>query len=412
MATPIVILIILGCAAYQFQKGTIFKAMTTLIIAVSASIVAFGYFELLADFFISKGSNSKYPSIVPWAQPMCFTLLFILTFAILQTAALQLTKIPVDFGDLPEKIGRPIIGVFLGLFLSGLLLTALAMSPLPSKYPYQRFDARSPSPQKPENVLLNPDGFATGWFSLVSNGSFRAIRNPRSFATIHPAYIDQLFLNRHNDSEEIPLITNTASINVSRKKGEGAWYAPDNLTDAEGKTLMPKSGYRIVVVRLSITRSKDAGTFTTSQIRLISKPSPEEPLAGKGVNSYPFGYFSAKSTITMKKLTDKITVQFGSNTRRTIDFAFEVLSDHIPVLLEFKLNCIAAVPRPVPHEQAPPTVPFDEQVKPPATDPSSPGTPDYRPNYSPTNQNNSGNSQSGASTPVQRLLVSTLDGNQ
>ena len=187
MGSLLVVLIILGCVAYQYLKGTLVKSFVVVITSICASVVAFGYFELLANVFISC------EIFVLWAYPLSFALLFILAFAVLQTIAAQLTRRPIDLGLLPERIGRVVCGIFLGLIVSGLLLTAAAMAPIPAKYPYQRFDETSPDPENPGKVLLNADGFATGWFSIVSSGSFSG---KRSFATLHPAFLDQLFLNR------------------------------------------------------------------------------------------------------------------------------------------------------------------------------------------------------------------------
>lgn len=198
MAGLAVMLIILGCAAYQYLKGTLVKSFAMIIVTVCASVVAFGYFELLADVFVSRSDNSRFASVIPWAQPLSFVLLFVLAFAILQTIVTQLLSKPVDLGFLPERIGRVVCGVFLGLILSGLLLTTLAMAPLPNKYPYQRFDADRPLAERPSNVFLNTDGFATGWFGMLSNGSFSG---KRSFATLHPAFVDEAFLNRHEATD-------------------------------------------------------------------------------------------------------------------------------------------------------------------------------------------------------------------
>jgi hypothetical protein len=380
MGTLVVVIIILGCGAYQYFKGTIFKAVGAIIITICASAVAFGYFEMLAAYFTKEGSASKYPAIVPYAQPLCFALLFILTFAILQTAAMQLTRLPVDFGLMPERIGRPILGVFLGLILSGLLLTGLAMAPLPNKYPYQRFEGTSPSAQSPNRVLLNADGFVSGWFGLLSKGSFRAIREPRSFATLHPAFIDQLFLNRQNESPDIPLITSSESIEVPNKNG--AWYAPAaGVKDADGKPIPAQAGLSLVVVRMGMLKNtiNDSGKFTLGQLRLIckQKDASSDPLAGKGRNVYPIGYFSAADRITTKRLTEPITIDrsdyVGQDTRRYIDYVFNVPNDFVPILLEFKQNCIVNLPRIVSAEQAPPPAPFVERAK---TEPDAAKPPD------------------------------------
>ena len=128
MSSLIILLIIAGCVAYQFLKGTLVRAFATIIITICSSVVAFGYFEAIADIFVSR-SDSKYTDILPWIQPLSFMLLFIVSFAALQTVVMLLTRKPIDLGLLPERIGRVICGIFLGLIISGILLTALAMAP-------------------------------------------------------------------------------------------------------------------------------------------------------------------------------------------------------------------------------------------------------------------------------------------
>ena len=70
MASLGVVVIILGCVAYQYFKGTFIKAVATIIVAICASVVAFSYFEPLANVFISRSDNSRFLSIAPWAQPL------------------------------------------------------------------------------------------------------------------------------------------------------------------------------------------------------------------------------------------------------------------------------------------------------------------------------------------------------
>lgn len=356
-----VVVIILGCAAYQYLKGTVVKAFATVIITVCASIAAFGFFEVSAKLLLRYAA-----SVGPWAQPLCFMLLFVLAFAILQTAASQLTRQPTDLGFWPERVGRVVCGIFLGLVLSGLLLTALAMAPLPNKYPYQRFDPRYTDAEKPNKVFLNADGLATGWFSMVSRGSLSAIRNKRSFATLHPALLDQLFLNRLSAGDNLSVMTASPAIEVQNKNA--AWYLAGPITDSDGQQLPPKSGHNLLVVRVGIRKraAKDAARFTLSQLRLICKPKAyaDKPLAGKGANIYPIGYMKAADQLQKKKLNDPIQIGSADFTDRVklIDFAFYVPDGSVPVLLEFKLNNVAEVPPPVPTEQAPEIVPFTEST--------------------------------------------------
>ena len=78
MASLVVVLIILGCAAYQYLKGTFVKSFATIITAVCAAVVAFGYFEPLANVLIRRNI------ILSWAQASSFVILFVSSFAILQ----------------------------------------------------------------------------------------------------------------------------------------------------------------------------------------------------------------------------------------------------------------------------------------------------------------------------------------
>jgi hypothetical protein len=365
MGSLLVVLVILGCVAYQYLKGTLVKALVTIIISICAIAVAFGYFEALTNILISRAGTGRLTSLIPWAHSLCFALLFILAFAILQTIAAQLIRQPIDLGQLPERIGRVVCGIFLGLIISGFLLTALAMAPLPNNFPYQRYDPANPDAQMPNKVLLNADGFATGWFSIMSNGSLRAIRNRRSFAALHPDFLNQLFLNRLKISNGVPVVTISQAIEVPKKNG--AWYAPENIKDSDGKPLSPKSGHNLTIVRIGIKRiaSKDASQFTLSQLRLICKRKGdlESAFTGKGENIYAIGYLKAADRLQEKKLNDQIKIDRSSFTENVkwIDFAFDVPADFVPLVVEFKLNNIAEVPPPVSADQAPPPSPFIEQ---------------------------------------------------
>ena len=408
MAASVVLLIVVGCGAYQYLKGSIFKAVTTIMAMILASAVAFGFFEMLAGYLISKRSDSKF---VPWAQSLCFVVLFVVAFAILQTAVMQLAKLKVDFGVLPERIGRAILGAFMGLLVSGLLLTALAMGPLPNKYPYQRFDARNPEASSPSKVFPNVDGLVSGWFSMLSKGSFSAIRNPQSFGAIHADFLDQLYLNRHNDSDEMSFVVKPNSVTVPSK--EGAWdVQPGEIKDSEGKAVTLEAGDGIVVVRMEMFKNavSKAGKFTLGQVRLICKEKDSSGQAG--INVYPIGYFSGVNEITTKKLFEKITLDrdhFGkTEVKKPLDFAFKVPNDYTPIALEFKQNCIMQVPRVLSADKAPPVSPFVEGSK-AEPEASTPGGGDKREVFTPPSSNEGSSTDSdkpkGGLSPVGRMLT-------
>jgi hypothetical protein len=366
MGSLLVLLIILGCVAYQYLKGTLVKSFVTVIVSICASVVAFGYFELSAGFLISR------KILVPWAYPLSFILLFVLAFAVLQAIAVQLTRQPIDFGLLPERIGRVVFGIFLGLIVSGLLLTAVAMAPISPKYPYQRFDENSPDSEKPSKVLLNADGFATGWFGIVSSGSFSG---KRSFAIMHPAFIDQLFLNRLEINNRVPIITIPTAIEIPKI---AVWPAPEGLKDSEGNPIQPKSGHTLTIVRVGIAYNA-IEIFTPSQLRVICKQENDDrnPLAGKGKNIYPVGYMKTADELQKTTLADHINIKKADVVGRMkeIDFVFNVPNDFTPILVEFKQNSAAQIPQSaiVSDEQAPAIIPFEKPPEPvKVTEPNKP----------------------------------------
>ncbi len=356
IATLALLALVAGCAAFLYAKGTLAQGIAMILNALIAGFVAFGYFEMLAQYLIKYS-----PGIAVWAQMICFLLLFILTFALLQTAAMQFSKEKVDFGKLPEQVGRPLVGVVLGYIVTGHLLVAAALAPLPNQYPYPRFDERNPNASGPVRPLLSPDGFVTGLFATVSKGSFSAFSAPRSFAVLHAGFVDQLYLNRHKVADKVPLLTSSIAINARK---DSVRFAPDSLRDSEGRPLPAQAGQNLMLVRAGIRRSalRDASKFTLSQMRLVctQKTGAENPLTGKGEAVYPLGYIGSDNRLERKSLADIITVQDpgGQGDAVLMDLVFAVPTNLTPVLLEFKRNSIVQLSAPVLGEDAPPPIPF------------------------------------------------------
>lgn len=372
IASLALLALVAGCAAFLYAKGTLAQGITMILNALLAGFVAFGFFEMLAQYLIKYS-----PGIAVWAQMICFLLLFILTFALLQTAAMQFSKEKVDFGKLPEQVGRPLAGVILGYIVTGHLLVAAALAPLPSPYPYPRFDERNPDASRPAKPLLSPDGFVTGLFATVSKGCFSALSAPRSFAVLHAGFVDQIYLNRHKVADKVPLLTSSIAIDA---KKDSVRFAPGSLRDSEGRPLPAQAGQNLMLVRAGIRRSalRDASKFTLSQMRLVCTPKTgaANPLAGKGEAVYPLGYIGPGNRLERKSLADVITVQdpAGQGEAVLIDLVFSVPANLTPVLLEFKRNSIVQLSAPVSGEDAPPPIPFGDSA--PASPAASAPAPD------------------------------------
>jgi hypothetical protein len=350
--TAVIVLFVVGiCVAYQYLKGTLLRSVITTFTVISTSIVAFGYFEPLASLLISRGKSSS--AMLPYWQPLAFAVLFIVSFAVLQAVASAIAKKSVTVAPLADKLGRTLCGAISGLILAGLLITVLGMAPIKDNIPYQRFQVKNPNPDKPTKAIMNVDGLAAALFKMVSRGS---LSGQNSFAVIHPSFIDEIHLNRLPGGKDVSLLTPSSTIEIPSKAA--AWPAPANLKAADGTAVNPRTGHDLIVVRVGIKRS--AGAFSLSQLRLVCNRKENEPLKGSALNAYPAGYFTAKDRVKTRKLSDKIDIpkeDFKGGVK-WIDFVFNIPGTHVPVLVVFKQNSIAPIPKLVSTEDAPPVETF------------------------------------------------------
>lgn len=377
MAALFVLLITIGCGVYQYLKGTLVKSFATLVITICASIIAFGHYERIANIVIKKADFERL-TVGSWAPAVIFLILFMLSFAVLLEITNRLIKKEIDLGPLTEQIGRGICGIVLGFFLSGIILTAAVMAPVSNGLPYQRFEKTNPDPQNPNKTFLNADGFATGWFTMVSNGAFSGKKN---FASLHPDFLDQLFLNRLGAKKNVPPIAIKPAIVIP--PNQAAWPAPKELKDFDDPNLpiQQKAGYSLTIVRMGLKTAafRYTGPFSLSQIRLICKHKDDakNPLKGSATNVFPVGYMQAGNLLQKKRLNEKIRLSmedFGEEGLKQIDLAFYIPDNFVAVFIQLKQNDIAKVPPLTPAEQAPEIIPFTlpAETQPDANEPNTP----------------------------------------
>jgi hypothetical protein len=332
------------CAAAQFLKSSLMKSFGMFISALCASFVSLWWYEQLSEIVI------KQEILIDWAATASFGMIFLISFAVLQSATMALTKHKIDFGVMPERVGRVVFGLLLGYVISGALLLGASMGPLSANYPYERFNGSNPNPQSPSEALLNPDGFVAGLFGIISGGS---MSGNNSFGVLHAGFVDELFLNRLAKGS---VRTDPGAITMPAKAG--VWPVPQGLKTTEGTAVTAKTDCDLIVARIGFTSkmfSMDS-SFAPSQLRVMCRKKDAQPrLGGSAVSAYPIGYLKSANEMKTMTMGERITptLPAGSEGPVWMDFVFNVKQGYEPVAVGLKANAFAAVPPMVSANEAP-----------------------------------------------------------
>ena len=338
IAAAVTIIIALLCVAYLYLKSSTPRSFAVVIVVVIAVIAALGYYEIASDLLISRGRGGQ------WAQPAVFLAIFIGVLAGAKSLVDFLLDKDVEFGPLYAKIAAVVCGIIAGLIISGALFIALAMSPLAPKWPYPRFDETNLAINSPNKALLNSDGIVAALFGWISKGS---LSSAKSFAFYHPDFIDQLHLNHYKASEGVYTIAAADSVVVPKK------YGVRIMDFDERAYIVVRMGVKSGEISTGGAMDKDNNvSFTFSQVRLVCKEKAQAAeTTGSAQVVYPQAQVVQNQLIPM---SPDETFSFGRGEFARfspygmvawIDLAFRVPSNLSPVLIEFKNNALAPLPK-------------------------------------------------------------------
>ncbi len=352
-----IIIIILGVAAHHYLKSTAVKAFILFMSSMLGLVAAFNFFEILGDFILGLGYGGAA------VQCGAFVILFIASFALVRTVCDKLYTQEIIFGDWPDKGIRVGLAFLTGIILSGALLTAVALLPIPGNWPYERYEKDNITIEQPGSVLFKPDAVVSKLFGWMSYGG---LSGEKSFKVVHPEFINKVYLNRHNLSEGVGILAGSDAVKI-----QSAWM-PSSLTDAAtGGPLSVEIKHQPIILRADF--KKDAietiggfgedgeFKFSMSQLFLICKDKSEtKDLTGAAMLVMPVGYIKTDNIVQRKKLSDVIALNRSDfvSGAKSIDMVFNIPQNSLPILLEFKQDSAASVPKLASQEDIPEAMSF------------------------------------------------------
>jgi hypothetical protein len=357
-------LLTIAVAFFHYVQG-FFSATISAILVVIAAVVAVGYHEQVAPFLFSAKFYDQAESI---SLVVLFAAAYIIPRLLFDKAVPGNVRLPV----LVDKIGAGAAGVVAGLFSVGVLAIAAQALPFgPGVGMYSRFEVAdktgitypglngqnqdtsnhdvtvgesidSDATEK-NHLWLWQDDLVNGLVKKITDGG--SLEGDRSFASIHPDWMDELFGQRIGIQvgAKHTLISTPDKQTVS-VKGVYAWPPQAPLTQIDGElpqirgtdeqiasTVQYDPGTQVLlIVRTAFSGGKDIGDDVDGLLRL--SPGSVRLVAGRPDDGAPFKDYYPAATLDPHgiavrcRIDDFLVVDTGGNP---VDFCFVVDKDHL-----------------------------------------------------------------------------------
>lgn len=341
IATIVVIAVILVTMGTFYWRSSLMTMLATVLSAIFASVVAFTYYEPIANFIIRKGW------FMELSHGLSFLILFFLTLLLMQALSDLILRSKIDLGKGVHIAFTVGCGLFAGLLIAGHLLIGLSLLPVSPKF-YLRY-----SPERPLNLttlgtpsspLFNPDGMSASLYSWISRGS---LSGHKSFAAFHPEFIRQIHVNRWALANGISPILSPIALKLpsGAQKPVRTRDFPDNP-----KLTVIRLGIRAAEMKSGGANDKDGNvSLILAQVPVIAVGSEADRYKGTGTLLYPEGVVEDG---VFKPLELDQALMFDSDNFTDpmvwLDLAYKAQDNLTPVLLTFKRNAIVELSKSVP----------------------------------------------------------------
>jgi len=158
MLEAMTIVIMLACAYVYLTEG-LFTASVMSCNVLAAGLVAFNFFEPIADWIEGQSSGFEY------VDALCLIALFTVTLGLLRLATNSISSLQVDFFPALHSAGGAVFGLVTGYLLSGFLVCFFQTLPLNQHF--MSFDYTYKPKQGMRNILP-PD---RAWLAMMQRAS-------------------------------------------------------------------------------------------------------------------------------------------------------------------------------------------------------------------------------------------------
>jgi hypothetical protein len=158
------ILIMLGVAFAFWREGAL-RAATAFVNVLAAGLVAFNFFEPLANGLEPLLARSF---LHGYEDSFCLMALFALTLGLLRLAANSLARKPPEQAPVVQRGGAVLFGLLTGYLASGFLVCVLQTMPFPQKFLGFETEVNLHAPGNKVRRWLPPDRV---WLALMQFGS-------------------------------------------------------------------------------------------------------------------------------------------------------------------------------------------------------------------------------------------------
>jgi hypothetical protein len=373
--------LLLAIAFFQSIHG-LFNSVVFFVLSVLCAVLAFALHEWIAYSFLMQW---KPDFALPIALAGVFGLLLTIARLVLDSVVQRAPLLPA----MVERIGGGVFGLLTALLIVGVLATAAQMLPFGGTVMgFARFEEPKQSEEEEQdtavvqeaaeqilqgegnNLLLQPDRFAAGFVSMLSDGVFSG---RRSFRADHPSLLTEIGWSQCA-APGSRRVAEPQSLQVDELRKITHVYKKTlaSTRDPETKYEMipPKGNHEFWVVALTPgTGAMDSDKqhrFRLPQIRLVGKDEDDDEfmqLVPRAIRDHEELRKHVTEIVKGRDTTFSMLQLYGPEDDGTIEVVFEVPRSFKPEYIAYKTGARKAITAPGDP---------DEQVRAPQSTPAEP----------------------------------------